>query len=154
MPLTCDTIAPVYIRKGGYKEIRKSLAHVDGKGKMKNLTSRKCWTILRSEPYSAIDIYVPMKRQGKRSNKKHLSIEAFTSFRKIIYKQDVWRVYKHTGNDKDYEAHKEPLNAATNEVRKSNRNFEHKLVQNNNTGIFNGRGIKFALQFSVHERRY
>ena len=90
---------------------------------MKNKTSRECWTILRSEPDSAIDRYVPIKRQGKRSNKKHLSIEAF---RKIIYKQDVWRVYKHTGNDQDYEAYKEPLNAATNEVRKSNRNFEHK----------------------------
>ena len=24
----------------------------------------------------------------------------------------------------------------------------------NNTGIFNGRGIEYALQFSVHERRY
>ena len=52
---TCDTIAPVYIRKGKYKEIRKRLAHVDGKGKMKNKTSRECWTILRSEPDSAID---------------------------------------------------------------------------------------------------
>ena len=66
---------------------------------------------------------MPIKRQGKRSNEKHLSIYAF---RKIIYKQDVWRVYKHTGKDKDYEAYKEPLNAATNEVRKSKRNFEHK----------------------------
>ena len=39
----------------------------------------------------------------------------------------MWRVYKHTGKDKDYEAYKEALNAATNEVR---RNFEHKLAQN------------------------
>ena len=50
---------------------------------MKNKTSRECWTILRSEPDSAIDRHVPMKRQGKRYNKKHLSIEAF---RKIIYR--------------------------------------------------------------------
>ena len=57
---------------------------------------------------------MPMKRQGKRSNKK----------------QNMWRVYKHTGTDKDYEAYKEALNEATNEVRKSKRNFEHKLVQN------------------------
>ena len=42
----------------------------------------------------------------------------------------MWRVYKHTGRDKDYEAYKEALNAATNEVRKSKRNFEHKLAQN------------------------
>ena len=30
--------------------------------------------------------------------------------------------HKHTGKDKDYEAYKEALNAATNEVRKSKRN--------------------------------
>ena len=42
----------------------------------------------------------------------------------------MWRVYKHTGKDTDYGAYKEALNAATNEVRKSKRNFEHKLAQN------------------------
>ena len=68
-----------------------------------------------------------MKKQGKRSKKKHLSKEAF---RKIIYKQNMWRIYKHTGTDKDYDAYKEALNAATTEVRKSTRNFEHKLAQN------------------------
>ena len=41
----------------------------------------------------------------------------------------MWRVNKHTGNDKDYEVYKEALNAATNEVRKSKRNFELKLAQ-------------------------
>ena len=65
--------------------------------------------------------------QGKRSKKKHLSKEAL---RKIRYKQKMWRVYKHTGKDTDYDAYKEALNAATNEVRKSKRNFEHKLAQN------------------------
>ena len=68
-----------------------------------------------------------MKKQGKRSKKKHLSKE---TFRKIRYKQSMWRVYKHTGKDKDYYAYKEALNAATNEVRKSKRNCEHKLAQN------------------------
>ena len=86
---------------------------------------------------------------------------------------NMWRVYKHTGKDTDYDAYKEALNAATNEVRKSKRNFEHKLAQNiksdsksfyayplednagnNNTGSFNGRGIKYALQFSVHAGGY
>ena len=38
-------------------------------------------------------------------------------------------VYKYTRKDKDYDAYKEALNAATNEVRKYNRNFEHKLAQ-------------------------
>ena len=70
-----------------------------------------------------------MKKQGKRYKKKHLSKEAFRKIR-YMYKQNMWRVYKHTGTDKDYDAYKEALNAATNEVRKSKRNFEHKLAQN------------------------
>ena len=41
----------------------------------------------------------------------------------------MWRVYKHAGKDKDYEVYKEALNAATNEVRNSKRNYEHKLAQ-------------------------
>ena len=84
-------------------------------------------TFFRGELDRAINSYVPMKKQGKRSKKKHLSKEAF---RKIIYKQNMWRVYKHTGTDKDSDAYKEAPNAATNEVRKSKRNFEHKLAQN------------------------
>ena len=64
-------------RKGNYKEIRKSLAHIDWNDKMKNKTATECWNILRGELDSAIDSYVPMKKQGKRSKKKHLSKEAF-----------------------------------------------------------------------------
>ena len=94
---------------------------------MKNKTATECWNILRGEIDSAIDSYVPMKRQGKRSKKKHLSKEAF---RKIRHKQNMWRVYKHTGKDQDYVVYKEALNTATNEVRKSKRNFELKLAQN------------------------
>ena len=68
-----------------------------------------------------------MKKQGKWSKKKHLSKEAFI---KIRYKQNMWRVFKLTGKDTDYDAYKEALYAATNEVRKSKRNFEYKLAQN------------------------
>ena len=93
---------------------------------MKNKTATECWNILRGELDSANDSYVPMKKQGKRSKKKHLSKEAF---RKIRHKQNMWRVYKHTGKDTDYDAYKEALHAATNEVRKSKRNVEHKLAQ-------------------------
>ena len=93
---------------------------------MKNKTATECWNILRGELDSAIDSFVPMKKQGKRSKKKHLSKEAF---RKISHKQNMWRVYKHTGKDQDYVVYKEALNAATNEVRKSKRNFELKLAQ-------------------------
>ena len=52
---------------------------------MENKTATECWNILRSELDSAIERYVPMKKQGKRSKKKHLSKEAF---RQIRYKQD------------------------------------------------------------------
>ena len=108
------------------EEIRKSLASIDWNDKMNNKTATECWNIFRGELDRAIDSYVPMKKQGKRSKKKHLSKEAF---RKIRYKQNMWRVYKHTGTDEDYDAYKEALNAATNEVRKSKRHFEHKLAQ-------------------------
>ena len=144
-------------RRGNYEEIRKSLALIDWNDKMNNKTATECWNILRGELDSAIERYVPMKKQGKRSKKKHLSKEAF---RKIRYKQNMWRVYKHTGTDNDYDAYKEALNAATNEVRKSKRNLRQgwttggQCWEYNNTGIFNGRGIKYALQFSVHARRY
>ena len=167
-------------RKGNYKEIRKRLAHIYWNDKMKNKTATECWNILRGEIYSAIDSFVPTKKRGKRSKKKHLSKEAI---RKSRHKQNImWRVYKHTGKDQDYVVYKEALNAATKEVRKSKRNFELKLAQNiksdsksfyayvrskqnvrttggqcwgyNHIGNFNGRGIKYALQFSVHERRY
>ena len=39
----------------------------------------------------------------------------------------MWQVYKRTGREKDYEVYKEALNKATNEVRKSKRDFEHKI---------------------------
>ena len=42
---------------------------------MKNKTATEWWNILRSELDSAIDRYVPLKKQGKRSKKKHLSKE-------------------------------------------------------------------------------
>ena len=94
---------------------------------MENKTATECWNIVRSELDSAIGRYVHMNNKGNSLKKKHLSKEAF---RKIIYKQDMWRVFKHTEKDKDYDVYKEALNAATNEVRKSKRNFEHKLAHN------------------------
>ena len=64
-------------RKGNYKEIRKRLAHIDCNDKMKNKTATECWNIIRGQIDSAIDSFVPMKKQGTRSKKKHLSKEAF-----------------------------------------------------------------------------
>ena len=69
------------LRKGNYREIRKSLAHIDWNDKMKNKTATECRNVLRGELDSAIDSYVPMKKQGKRSKKKHLSKEAFIKIR-------------------------------------------------------------------------
>ena len=68
-------------RKGNYKEIRNSLEHIDWNDKMKNKTATECWNILRSELDNAIDRYVPMKKQGKRTKKKHLSKDAFRKIR-------------------------------------------------------------------------
>ena len=107
--------------------MRTILAHTDGNDNMKeNKTGTERWNILKSEFDNVIYIYFPMKKEGKRSKKKHLSKDAF---KKIRNKQDMWRVYKHTGKDNDYEVYKEALNAATNEVKKSTRNVEHKLTQ-------------------------
>ena len=66
-----------------------------------------------------------MKNHWKWSKKKNA----------MIYKQDMWRVYKHTGNDNDYEVYKEALNAATDEVRKVKRNFEHNNITNINQTV-------------------
>ena len=49
---------------------------------MKNKTATECWNILRGELDGASDSYVPTKKQGKWSNKKHLLKEAS---RMIIY---------------------------------------------------------------------
>ena len=65
-------------RKGNYKEIRKRLAHIDGNDKMKNKTATECWNILRVEVDSAIDSFVPTKKQGRRAKKNHLSKDVLT----------------------------------------------------------------------------
>ena len=59
-------------RKGNYKEMRTILEHIDWNDKMKNKTGAESWNILKSELDSVINRYVPMKKQGKRSKKKHL----------------------------------------------------------------------------------
>ena len=71
------------VRKGNYKEIRKSLAHINWNDKMKNKRATECWDILKGEIDSAIDSFVPMKKQAKRSKKKHLSKEAFRKIRHL-----------------------------------------------------------------------
>ena len=60
---------------------------------LRNKTATECWNILKYEIESIIDQFVPLKKQGKQSRKKHVSKEAII---KIAYKQTMWRVYTHT----------------------------------------------------------
>ena len=79
--------------KGNYKDMRKYLAKLDWNNMLMNKTAIECWNILKYEIESIIDKFVPLKKQRKRSRKKHLSKEAI---RKIVFKQNTWRVYRRT----------------------------------------------------------
>ena len=92
-----------------------------------NKTAIECWNILKYKIESIIDKFAPLKKQGKRSRKKHLSKEAI---RKIVFKQTMWRVYRHTREDENYANYKEALNAAMTEIRQSKRSYEQKLTCN------------------------
>ena len=59
-----------------YKDMRKYLAKLDWNNMLMNKTALECWNILKYEIESIIDKFVPLKKQGKRSRKKHLSKEA------------------------------------------------------------------------------
>ena len=93
-----------------------------------NKTAIECWNIHKYEIESIIHKCVPLKKQGKRSRKKHLSKEAI---RKIVFKQTMWRVYRRTRKDEDYANYKEALNLAT-EIIKYKRIFEKNLAGNIN----------------------
>ena len=109
--------------KGNFKDMRKYLAKLDWNNMLMNKTAIEYWNILKYEIESIIDKFVPLKKQGKRSRKKHMSKEAI---RKIVFKQTMWRVYRHTRKDEDYANYKEALNLATTEIRQSKRTFEKK----------------------------
>ena len=59
--------------KGNYKDMRKYLAKLDWNNMLMDKTATDCWSILKYELESVIDKFVPFKKQGKRSRKKHLS---------------------------------------------------------------------------------
>ena len=107
--------------------MRKYLEKLDWNKMLMNKTALECWNILKYEIESIIDNFVPLKKQGKRSRKKHLSKEAI---KKIVFKQTMWRVYRRTKKDEDYANYKEVLNLATTEIRKPKRTFEKKLAGN------------------------
>ena len=113
--------------KGNYKDMRKYLAKLDWNNMLMNKTAIECWNILKYEIESFFDKFVPFQKQGKRCRKKHLSKEAI---RKIVLKQAMWMVYRRTGKEEDYANYKEALNAATTEIRQSQRSYEQKLACN------------------------
>ena len=89
--------------------MRKYLAKLDWIYMLMNKTAIECWNILKYEIESIIDKFVPLKKQVKRSRKKHLSKEAI---RKIVFKQTMWKVYRRTRKDEDYANYKEALKEA------------------------------------------
>ena len=76
----------------------KYLAKLDWNNMLRNKTAIECWNILKYVILSIINKFVPLKKQGKWSRKKHLSKEAS---KKIAYKQTMWRVYRRTRKDED-----------------------------------------------------
>ena len=105
-------------RRNVHKDMRKYLAKLDWNNMLLNKTATECWNILKYEIESIIEKFVPLKKQGKRYRKKHLSKEAI---RKIVFKQTMWM---RTREDEDYANYKETLNLATTEIRKSKRTSE------------------------------
>ena len=105
--------------------MRKYFAQLDWNNTLRNETAIECWNIIKYETESIIDKFVPLKKQGKRSRKKHLSKEAI---RKIVFKQTMWRVYRRTRKEEDYANYKEALNAAATEIRQSKRSYEQPLA--------------------------
>ena len=101
--------------------MRKYLAKLDLNNMLMNKTAIECWNIVKYEIKSVIDKCVPLKKQGTRSRKKHLSKEVI---KKLVFKQTKWRVYRRTRKDEGYANYKEALNLATTEIRKSKRTFE------------------------------
>ena len=111
----------INFHKGNYKDMRKYLAKQHWNNMLMNNAAIECWNILKYEIKSIIDKCFPLKKQGKRSRKKHLSKEAI---RKIVFKQTMWRVYTRSRKDEDYANYKEALNLAATEIRKSKRTFK------------------------------
>ena len=107
--------------------MREYLAKIDWNNTLKNKAATECWNILKSEIDCVVDKFVPLKKQGKRSKKKHLLKEAI---RKIKYKQMMWKTYRHTGSEEDYSMYKEALNQAITEIRNSQRSYEQKIAFN------------------------
>ena len=67
--------------------MRTYLANLDWNNLLKNKTATECGACLKYEIEGIIEKFFPLRKQGKRSRKKHLSKEAI---RKIAHKQMLW----------------------------------------------------------------
>ena len=75
--------------KGKYKDMRTYLVNADWNNLLKNKTATESWTYLKDKIEDITERFVPLRKQGKRSRKKHLSKEAIT-LHKIAHKQILW----------------------------------------------------------------
>ena len=103
--------------KGKYKEIRTYLANIDWNNLLKNKTATECWTCLKYEIEGIIEKCVPLRKQGKRFRKKHLSKEVIRN--RNFFTNRCCGGYINTGNVDGYTNYKEALNLATTEIRKN-----------------------------------
>ena len=58
--------------KGHYKDMRNYLAKIDWDNTLENKSVMDCWHILKAELEYIIDTFIPLKKVGKRSRKKHI----------------------------------------------------------------------------------
>ena len=69
----------------------------------------------------------PLEKNRETVKNKHLLKEVF---RKIKYKQMMWKTYRHNGSEEDYTIYKDTLNQVTAEHFNSKRSYEQKLAFN------------------------
>ena len=75
--------------KDKYKEMRKYLPNINWNILLKKTKATKRWAGLKNEIEGITKRFIPLKKQGKRSKKKHRSNGVI---RKIAHKQMLWMV--------------------------------------------------------------
>ena len=72
--------------------MREYFAKTEWNNTLKNKTATECWNILKSEIDCVVDKFVPLKKQGKLSKKKHLAKEAIRKIN-IIEKYGTGQIF-------------------------------------------------------------
>ena len=95
----------IYIFKSGYlpysassrtNQVRECVIY----NMLRNKTAIDCWNILKYEIESIINTFVPLQKTRKTVQKETLIKRSYK--KKIVFKQTMLRVYRHTRNDEDY----------------------------------------------------